>query len=291
MRLRTLPLSMAGVLLGILLATADYRVDPWVAVLIVLTTVCLQILSNLSNELGDVLHGTDTEDRKGPQYGLNSGVLSIREMKGLIALFVVLCILSGTAMTLLSFGTLWDLTSILVLLMGAGAIMGAMKYTLGRNPYGYRGLGDVYVFLFFGLVAVLGSYFVASHTLFWRLLLPGAAIGCFSVGVLNVNNIRDMETDAANRVTVAIRLGERKAKVYQTVLIVLGWVFLLAYCQLRMFSWWHYLFVVTLPLYVLHLRGVWTRSGKALDPMLPLLVMSTFLLSILAGTGFCMHLI
>ena len=291
MRLRTLPLSMAGVLLGILLATADFRVDPWVAVLIVLTTVCLQILSNLSNELGDVLHGTDTEDRKGPQYGLNSGVLSIREMKGLIALFVVLCILSGTAMTLLSFGTLWDLTSILVLLMGAGAIMGAMKYTLGRNPYGYRGLGDVYVFLFFGLVAVLGSYFVASHTLFWRLLLPGAAIGCFSVGVLNVNNIRDMETDAANRVTVAIRLGERKAKIYQTVLIVLGWVFLLAYCQLRMFSWWHYLFVVTLPVYVLHLRGVWTRTGKALDPMLPLLVMSTFLLSILAGTGFCMHLI
>lgn len=291
MRLRTLPLSMAGVLLGILLATADFRVDPWVAVLILLTTVCLQILSNLSNELGDVLHGTDTEDRKGPQYGLNSGVLSIREMKGLIALFVVLCILSGTAMTLLSFGTLWDLTSILVLLMGAGAIMGAMKYTLGRNPYGYRGLGDVYVFLFFGLVAVLGSYFVASHTLFWRLLLPGAAIGCFSVGVLNVNNIRDMETDAANRVTVAIRLGERKAKVYQTVLIVAGWLLMLAYCQLRMFSWWHYLFVLTLPLYVLHLRGVWTRSGKALDPMLPLLVMSTFLLSILAGTGFCVHLL
>jgi 1,4-dihydroxy-2-naphthoate octaprenyltransferase len=290
MRLRTLPLSTGGVLLGILLATADFRVDPWVAVLIVLTTVNLQILSNLSNELGDVLHGTDTEDRKGPQYGLNGGILTIGEMKGLIGLFVALCIVSGTAMTLLSFGTLWDLTSILVLLLGAGAITGAMKYTLGRNPYGYRGLGDVYVFLFFGLVAVLGSYFVASHTLFWRLLLPGAAIGCFSMGVLNVNNIRDMETDAANRVTVAIRLGERKAKVYQTVLIVLGWIFMLAYCQLRMFSWWHYLFVLTLPLYVLHLRGVWTRTGKDLDPMLPLLVMSTFLLCLLAGIGFCAHL-
>ena len=165
-----------------------------------------------------------------------------------------------------------------------------MKYTLGRNPYGYRGLGDVYVFLFFGLVAVMGAYFVASHTLFWRLLLPGAAVGCFSVGVLNVNNIRDMETDAANRVTVAIRLGERKAKIYQTVLIVLGWIFMLAYCQLRMFSWWHYLFVFTLPLFILHLRGVWKRSGKALDPMLPLLVMSTFLFCLLAGIGFCAHL-
>ena len=291
MRLRTLPLSTGGVILGILLATADFKVDLWVAVLIVLTTVCLQILSNLSNELGDVLHGTDTEDRQGPQYGLNSGVLSIGEMKVLIGIFVALCIISGTAMTLLSFGTLWDITPILVLLMGAAAIMGAMKYTLGRNPYGYRGLGDVYVFLFFGLVAVLGSYFVASHTLFWRLLLPGAAVGCFSVGVLNVNNIRDMKTDAANRVTVAIRLGERKAKIYQTVLIVLGWLFMLVYCQLRMFSWWHYIFVITLPLFILHLRGVWKREGKQLDPMLPLLVMSTFLFCLLAGIGFCAHLL
>jgi 1,4-dihydroxy-2-naphthoate octaprenyltransferase len=291
MRLRTLPLSTGGVILGILLATADFKVDLWVAVLIVLTTVCLQILSNLSNELGDVLHGTDTEDRQGPQYGLNSGVLSIGEMKVLIGIFVALCIISGTAMTLLSFGTLWDITPILVLLMGAAAIMGAMKYTLGRNPYGYRGLGDVYVFLFFGLVAVMGSYFVASHTLFWRLLLPGAAVGCFSVGVLNVNNIRDMKTDAANRVTVAIRLGERKAKIYQTILIVLGWLFMLVYCQLRMFSWWHYLFVITLPLFILHLRGVWKREGKQLDPMLPLLVMSTFLFCLLAGIGFCAHLL
>jgi 1,4-dihydroxy-2-naphthoate octaprenyltransferase len=291
MRLRTLPLSTGGVLLGILLATADFRVDVWVAVLIVLTTVNLQILSNLSNELGDVLHGTDTADRKGPQYGLNGGVLTIGEMKVLIGVFVGLCIVFGTAMTLLSFGTLWDMTSILVLLLGAGAIMGAMKYTLGRNPYGYRGLGDVYVFLFFGLVAVLGAYFVASHTLFWRLLLPGAAVGCFSIGVLNVNNIRDMETDAANRVTVAIRLGEHKAKIYQTVMIVLGWVFMLAYCQLRFFSWWHYLFVLTLPLFILHVRGVWKRTGKALDPMLPLLVMSTFLFCLLAGIGFCAHLL
>ena len=291
MRLRTLPLSTGGVILGILLATADFKVDLWVAVLIVLTTVCLQILSNLSNELGDVLHGTDTEDRVGPQYGLNGGVLTIGEMKVLIGIFVALCIVSGTAMTLLSFGTLWELTPILVLLMGAGAIMGAMKYTLGRNPYGYRGLGDFYVFVFFGLVAVLGAYFVASHTLFWRLLLPGAAVGCFSVGVLNVNNIRDMETDAANRVTVAIRLGERKAKIYQTVLIVLGWILMPAYCQLRMFSWWHYLFVLTLPLFILHLRGVWKRTGKHLDPMLPLLVMSTFLFCLLAGIGFCAHLL
>ena len=290
MRLRTLPLSTGGVLLGILLATADYRVSWGVAVLTVLTTVCLQILSNLSNELGDVLHGTDTPERLGPQYGLNSGELTVAQMKRLIGLFVILCMVSGTAMTWYSFGTLLDLTPILVLLLGAAAITGAMKYTLGRNPYGYRGLGDVYVFLFFGIVAVCGAYFVVSHTMFWRLLLPGAAVGCFSVGVLNVNNTRDMKTDARNRVTVAIRLGEHRAKIYQSILIVLGWALMVAYCCLRFFSWWHYLYVLTLPLFVLHLRGVWQRNDRELDPMLPLLVMATFLFCVLAGVGFCAHL-
>ncbi len=293
MRLRTLPLSTGGVLLGILLATADWRVDWLTAVLIVLTTVCLQILSNLSNELGDVLRGTDNADRLGPQYGLNGGEMTVVQMKGLIAAFVVLCIVFGTLMTWRAFGTLWDLTPILVLMLGAGAIMAAMKYTLGRNPYGYRAKGDFFVFIFFGLVAVLGAYFVctAGVGLHWKLLLPASAIGFFSVGVLNVNNIRDMESDAANRVTVAIKLGERKAKIYQTVLIVLGWLCMTAYCLLCWPSIWHWLWVLTLPLYIKHLRGVWARTGRDLDPMLPLLVLSTFLLCLLMGIGFCIYLI
>ena len=291
MRLRTLPLSLAGVVLGILLATADYKVNVWTAVLIMLTTVCLQILSNLSNELGDVLRGTDTADRQGPQYGLNSGAMTIREMKILIGIFVGLCIVSGLAMIWVSFGTLLSMESICLMLLGAAAILGAMKYTLGRNPYGYRGLGDVFVFIFFGIVSVLGGYFVAAHTVHsWYLLLPASSIGFFSVGVLNVNNIRDMETDAANRITVAIKLGEKRAKIYQTVLIVLGWACMVAYVCLRFFDPWHWLFVITLPLYILHLAGVWKRTGKALDPMLPLLVVSTFLLALLAGMGFIIYL-
>lgn len=292
MRLRTLPLSTAGVLLGILLATADWRVDLWTAVLIVLTTVCLQILSNLSNELGDVLRGTDSADRQGPQYGLNGGGMTIGQMKGLIAAFVGLCIVFGTLMTWRAFGTLFSLTPILVLMLGGAAIMAAMKYTLGPNPYGYRAKGDIYVFLFFGLVSVLGAYFVCTlgQGLHWKLLLPASAVGFFSVGVLNVNNIRDMKTDAANRVTVAIKLGEHKARIYQTVLIGLAWACMIAYCLLCWPSVWHWLWTLTLPLYLLHLRGVWTLSGKALDPMLPLLVMSTFALSLLAGLGFCAHL-
>ncbi|MBQ9411210.1 MAG: 1,4-dihydroxy-2-naphthoate octaprenyltransferase [Bacteroidales bacterium] len=292
MRLRTLPLSMAGVLLGILLAVSNWKVDLLTAVLLVLTTVCLQILSNLSNELGDVLRGTDTAARQGPEYGLNGGGMTIKEMKVLIGVFVGLCIAFGTAMTWRAFGTLLDITPILVLMLGAAAIAGAMKYTLGHNPYGYRAKGDIYVFLFFGLVAVLGAYFVCTRGagLHWKLLLPAAGIGCFSVGVLNVNNIRDMETDRATRTTVAIKLGEHRAKIYQTVLILCGWAFMVAYCLLCWPSAWHWMWVATLPLYILHLRGVWKRSGKALDPMLPLLVMSTFLLALLMGIGFCVYL-
>lgn len=287
MRLRTLPLSLAGVLMGSLIAIARYRVGWTVVLLVCLTTVCLQILSNLSNELGDVLSGTDTAERQGPGYGLNSGELTIAGMKRLIALFVLLCCVGGTAMIKVSFGSLLCPPSLALLLLGACAIVAAMRYTLGRNPYGYRGLGDFYVFIFFGLVSVLGSYFVCVHGIdSWLLALPASAIGFFSVGVLNVNNIRDMATDAPNRRTVALRLGLRRSRIYQTVLFCLGWACMAAYCLLALApSWKNWIFVAVLPLYVLHLRGVWTRRDRALDPMLPLLVLSTFALSLLFGAG------
>ena len=292
MRLRTLPLSLSGVLLGTLLAVADYHVRPLSVVFLVLTTACLQILSNLSNELGDLLHGTDTPDRQGPEYSLLSGAMTVPQMKRLIGLVVVLCIGFGLAMIKVSFGRLFTMDGICLMMLGAAAVGGAMKYTLGRNPYGYRGLGDVSVFVFFGLVAVLGAYFVTSHAVpAWPLFLPASAIGLFCVGVLNVNNIRDMKTDAATRTTVAIRLGLRGARIYQTVLVVLGWICMTAYCFLRFFDPWHYLFVLTLPLFILHLRGVWTLEDRALDRALPSLVLATFALALLTGLGFTLFLL
>ncbi|MDE7128672.1 MAG: 1,4-dihydroxy-2-naphthoate octaprenyltransferase [Bacteroidales bacterium] len=290
MRLRTLPLSLAGVLLGLMLAAADYHVHWTVFVFTLLTTVFLQILSNVSNELGDAMHGTDGADRQGPAYTLSKGYLSVGDFKVMVAVYVVLCILSGLAMIYFSFGTLLDLEPVLLMLLGAAAISGAMRYTLGRNPYGYRGLGDIYVFLFFGLVAVMGAYFVGSHTMHWRMLLPAISMGAFSIGVLNVNNIRDMKTDAATRVTVPLKLGERNAKIYHTCLIVLGWTAMVIYVSLRIFDPWHYLFVLTLPLFVAHVSGVWKRTGKDLDPMLPMLVMSSFAFALLAGLGFLVYL-
>lgn len=287
MRLRTLPLSLAGVILGVMLAADKTDVSPWTAALIFLTTVCLQILSNLSNELGDTLSGTDSADRQGPKYALGSGDMTIGDIKKLILMFIGLCVISGLAMIQVSFGSLFKTESICLEVLGAAAIVGAMKYTLGKNPYGYRGLGDMSVFIFFGLVSVLGGYYVAARELPpLIMLLPASAIGCFSVGVLNVNNIRDMKTDAVNRVTVAIKLGMKGARIYQTILVTLGWALILVFCAVYDFAPGHYIFIITLPLYIKHLQGVWTRSERALDPMLPMLVISTFFLSILAGAGF-----
>ena len=287
MRLRTLPLSLAGVSLGLMLAASDYVLRPWVAFFTLATTVFLQILSNVSNELGDFLSGTDRlEDRNGPAYTLSSGSLKERDFKVMIWVYVLLCICGGLGMIWFSFGTFFSLGALIVALLGIAAISGAMKYTLGRNPYGYRGLGDLYVFIFFGIVAVLGSYFVAAHEIrTWILVLPAVSIGCLSVGVLNVNNIRDIKSDALTRRTIPVRIGERNAKIYHTVLIIAGWAAMLVFASLRMFDWWHYIFVITLPLFVLHLVQVWHRSGKDLDPQLPQLVISTFLFAILAGFG------
>ena len=291
MRLRTLPLSLSGIVMGVFLAAADYRIDALTVIFLALTTVCLQILSNLSNELGDTLHGTDTADRQGIHYSIQDGDMTVPQMKRLIGVVVALCCVFGLLMIKFSFGKIFDWHPMTFVVLGAAAIWAAMHYTLGDNPYGYRGLGDLFVFLFFGIATVCGGYFLCAHEFpSWILLLPATAIGCFSVAVLNVNNIRDMKTDAATRVTVAMKLGGRSARIYQTALIVLGWAAMLAYCALRIYSIWHYLFVLTLPLFVLHLRGVWTRDGRALDPMLPLLVMSSFLFSLLAGIGFVVFL-
>jgi 1,4-dihydroxy-2-naphthoate octaprenyltransferase len=289
MRLRTLPLSLAGVVLGLLLALRQHTATPSLIVWLLLTTVCLQILSNLSNELGDYLQGTDGSQREGPQYSLAQGALDVNDFKRLIAIFAGLCCLFGAAMVWTSFGTFLDWQPALLLLLGAAAIWAAMHYTLGKNPYGYRGLGDVSVFIFFGLVSVMGAYFVVAHTLDSPLLLlPAAAIGCFSVGVLNVNNIRDMESDAEHRVTIPLKIGSRKAKIYQTTLIVTAWICMLAFTLSSYTSGWNFLYLATLPPYALHLNMVWKRDGKNLDPALPLLVLTTFVFSLLAGIGYLM---
>ena len=286
MRLRTLPLSESGVLLGMFIALQKGQVGFRTILFLILTTALLQILSNLSNELGDTLSGADNADRQGIHYSLQDGDMTIPEMKFLIAAVVGLCCISGLAMIIAAFGFRISWEAVILVVLGACAIWAAMHYTLGKNPYGYRGLGDVFVFIFFGLVSVCGGYYVCSADLSnYMVLLPAAGIGCFSIAVLNVNNIRDMKTDKETRTTVALKMGGKGARIYQTVLISLGWLFLVAFTALNSPKWFSWLFLVTIPLFVKHLAGVWKREDRALDPMLPLLVMSTFVTVLIMGIG------
>jgi 1,4-dihydroxy-2-naphthoate octaprenyltransferase len=283
MRLRTLPLSLAGIVLGVLLAAKVCDYDLTTVVLLALTTVCLQILSNLSNELGDTLSGTDRSDRQGIHYSIQDGEMTVPEMKRLIGCFAVLSCLVGFAMVWRAFGTVLAPLPAAFLALGAAAVWAAMHYTLGKHPYGYRGLGDIFVFIFFGLATVCGGYYLTCLVWDWRILLPAASIGCFSVAVLNVNNIRDMKSDAATRTTVALKLGLRRARVYQTALIAAGWVLMTVFAVTEPLHWLHFAYVLALPGFVKHLHGVWTREDRALDPMLPLLVVSTFTFALFAG--------
>lgn len=289
MRLRTLPLSAAGIVLGIFLACKEQQVSWLVILLTLLTTISLQILSNMSNELGDHLSGVDGDDRVGPKYGIEGGGLTEDEMRSCIRIMVLVCCILGLGMIRASFKTIFCLQSECLVALGAAAIWAAMHYTLGKNPYGYRGLGDIFVFLFFGLVPVTGGYFVCAQVIEPATLIPGAAIGLFSVGVLNVNNIRDMKSDAGTRVTVPLKLGEHRAKVYHTILISGGWCLMLIYTILFTEGWTPYLYFIAIPLYAKHLAGVWKRSGRELDPMLPMLVISTFIFALLAGTGYILQ--
>ncbi|MBQ0016296.1 MAG: 1,4-dihydroxy-2-naphthoate octaprenyltransferase [Bacteroidales bacterium] len=285
-RLRTLPLSLAGVCCGMLLARNSYHCHDLHAALLTLllclTTIGLQLLSNLSNELGDYRNGTDRADREGPSYGMASGGLTEQDLQRAVRYMAVLTAITGLGMIVMACNTLFSWKALVLVLLGGCAIWASLHYTLGDNPYGYRGWGDLFVFIFFGLVAVGGAYYVVSGTLPIRVLLPGAAIGFFSIGVLNVNNIRDMASDRATRTTIPIRIGLHRARLYHAALIACGWVALVAYsCLYASAGLLPWLYLITTPCYINHTIGVFRRQNRALDPMLPLLVMSTFATALL----------
>ena len=277
MRLRTLPLSLAGVVCGGLLAQGEHGDNGWAFALVLLTACAVQVLSNLSNEMGDHLSGVDGKDREGPNYSMTDGGLTIKQMWRAINTMVVVCCVFGLAMVVASGSPWW------MLLLGAAAIWAATHYTLGRKPYGYRGLGDLFVFIFFGLVSVLGSYFVIAHAIDFRiwLLAPAVGLGLLSVGVLNVNNIRDMQSDEGIRKTIPLRIGERGARIYQTALVVLG-VTCFGWCEENV----AFCVLPTAPFFLWHIIGVWRRKERKLDKMLPLLVITTFVLCFLYGETF-----
>lgn len=271
LRLRTLPLSVSGIILGTGLAYP--QVNGLVFALAICTTLSLQILSNLSNELGDAIKGTDTNQQGREAYGLQAGTITMPQMRNMILLFIGLCIVFGTALIWTAFGTLFCEQSWVFLGLGALAIIGAIKYTLGKHSYGYIGLGDLGVFLFFGLLSTIGGYYLQTQTLTTEIVVLGAAIGMPCVGVLNLNNIRDMQHDIEfGKRTLASLLGPIGARIYHTALLV-GCLTIMIACD-------HYWTLAILPLWIWHLWFVWTHHQK-LDKQMPILMFSTLIVAIL----------
>ena len=276
-RLRTLPLSISGIILGT--AIAYPKIDVWVFILAILTTLSLQILSNLANELGDARHGTDEQQEGRVAYGLQAGAISEQQMVRCIVVFSFLSAIFGVLLIYSSFGTLFALYPLIFLLLGLLAIIAALKYTLGKKPYGYQGFGDLSVFIFFGLVSTLGAFFLQTQMLTWQATWLAVAIGLPIVAVLNLNNIRDMENDVKyGKRTLASRLGSRNAKVYHTIILLIPF---LIFVLLK-----SYIPIILLPIFIIHIWIVWHTSGKRLDKQMPLLSLSTLGLALMAAVTF-----
>ncbi len=285
-RLRTLPLALASIGMGAFLAAASGAFNAMVFGLCALTTILLQVLSNLANDYGDSIHGADSVERQGPSRAVQSGAISQKVMKQAIIIFVLLSLASGIGLIYVAFGWL-TFNFLLFLGIGALAIIAAITYTAGHKPYGYAGLGDISVLVFFGFVAVMGSAYLYEGKLNWDYLLPALSIGFFSVAVLNVNNIRDIESDVkAGKKSIPVRLGRAAAVRYHWFLLTVGFLSGVAYISLNYNTYTQFLFVLTLPLLFVNAMAVKHKTTAAqLDPFLKQLALSTLLFVVLFGLG------
>ncbi len=283
-RLRTLPLALSSVLMGTILAFADGYVHWGTMVLAVITTLLLQILSNFANDYGDYTSGVDVLGRVGPKRAIQGGLINPEQMKKAIIVIAILALVSGLALLLTA--TITPTGTLVLLCIGLLAILAAITYTVGKRPYGYVGLGDLSVFLFFGLVGVLGSHYVIHGQFYPRNFLLASSCGLFSVGVLNLNNIRDLAADKQHRKnTLPVYFGEKKAKIYHTVLISLGWILALVYGSNFYETWFQWIFLLSLPLFGYNVSALWARQEGNIDPLLRQLAISTLLFVILHGIG------
>jgi 1,4-dihydroxy-2-naphthoate octaprenyltransferase len=282
-RVRTLPLSVSGIIVGSFYAMSQAMFNWKIVVFALLTTLGLQILSNFANDYGDGVKGTDNENRVGPKRAIQSGSITPVQMKRAMAIMSLVTLGFAIALIYFAFKESYLLYSVVFLILGILAIASAIRYTVGKGAYGYRGYGDLFVFVFFGLVSTFGVYFMFSKTLDWLLLLPATAIGFLSVGVLNLNNMRDEESDRkSGKNTIVVKMGGATAKKYHFFLVISAMVMVLIFAFLNDFHFDQYIFIVAYFPLISHLITVYKNNNpKLLDPELKKLAISTFLLSIL----------
>jgi len=286
-RLRTLPLALSATILGSFLGYAENRFKWGVFIFASLTTLFLQILSNLANDYGDARKGTDNKNRLGPLRVTQNGLVSQGQMRWMIGVFVVLSLLSGSL--LIRFGLQGHNTLLIVLffLLGVSAIYAAIKYTIGKRPYGYVGFGDIMVFIYFGILGVAGTYFLHTQTFHPSILLPASSVGLFSAGVLNLNNLRDHENDAlSGKNTLVVRMGVTWAKAYHVVLLFTALVLAVLYTILYFKSYYQLIFLLPVPLLIIDIQQVITNTVPVeLNRELKRLAMATLLFSLAFGIG------
>jgi 1,4-dihydroxy-2-naphthoate octaprenyltransferase len=278
-RLRTLPLATASIALGSFLAAAEDSFNLRVALLAFATSVLLQILSNLANDYGDSQHGADSTHRKGPQRTVQSGKITKAAMRNALVIFTGLCLLCGYIL-------IKD-ESLYFHAAGIAAIIAAVTYTVGPRPFGYAGFGDIFVLLFFGIIGVFGSYYLQTHHLNWQILLPAISCGLFCVAVLNINNIRDFQSDKlAGKRTIPVRLGESRARQYHWALLISGFAFALIFTMLNFKSLYQLIFFITIPLILKNGFGISLKfDAGEIDPYLKQMAILTLLFSFSFGIG------
>jgi 1,4-dihydroxy-2-naphthoate octaprenyltransferase len=297
-RLRTLPLALASMLMGCFLAAMNGFFDLKIASLTIFTAILLQVLSNYANDYGDSIHGADHKDRVGPKRAVQEGKITSSQMRNAVILFSILSFVSGVLLLIVAIDFQSENSlKILGFFLGLGVfcIAGAILYTAGKKPYGYMGLGDIAVLIFFGWVAGGGTYFLQAQassifdfqTIHWDIFLPATSCGLFAVGVLNLNNIRDINSDIlAEKNSIPVRIGKEKASFYHAAVISVAWLCVLIFLGLNYQTPLNLLFLITFPLFIYNSIQVFKRKNMELDPLLKQLALSTLLFVILFGISF-----
>jgi 1,4-dihydroxy-2-naphthoate octaprenyltransferase len=271
--------------MGTFLAASDGFFHWLIFILAIVTTIFLQILSNLANDYGDTVSGIDNTERKGPIRAVHSGAISKAAMRSAIVVFVALSLISGVALLLTAFGLNWQA---LLFFFGLGilCIAAAVAYTVGRKPYGYMGLGDLSVLIFFGFVGVMGSYYLFTHQVNWEIALPALSCGLFSIGVLNINNIRDIESDRkAGKFSIPVRIGKVNAARYHVVLTMVGVACALIFVLMNYQKPVQLAFLIVTPLFYSINSAVVSKPSEQLDPYLKKMAIATLLFVVLFGVG------